>query len=493
MIKSVLNTESCVRQTERLSAQSVVECRFPQSSGITEVILTQPQLSVVSCEVADGRVNYSGKIIFTLVYSDEEGKLCRMQKGAEFSHYRDSVNLSPAQNGVCRLKCERLTVKRDGSAFVVSAIISADIVVFARAERSYISSADGAQLKMENISFPSRVYFSAESQAEDDFEADGVEDILAPQAKAIVNKVQCSVGEVEVSGDIYLSLFSMRRQSPVCLERVIPFKRTIMCDDADGRFSSFARAEVSDLNVSCSVNEERQKCNVSFSCNVSINGYFISFSEGAAATDAFSETEKVKLNIAEEEFSAIDGVKIYSEKVNALAATKNRLGYDCKFYAACAPSAECSYNAQTGCAEGVARCTLVYGQNGEIKSCDVEAPFSVPLNGVAGDGQEVETEAFASGMAVRLRAEGEAEAEASLKICAYVSSHKKISYLTEISSDGELELSDSAVSVYFPAAGDGLWDIAKKLNKPTDFISSSNPSLTYPLAGNERIVVYRKK
>lgn len=493
MIKPVQSTVSCVRQIERLSSQSVVECRFPQSSGITEVVLIQPQLSCVSCEVADGRVNYSGKIIFTVVYSDEEGKLCRMQKGAEFSHYCDSASLAPAQSGVCLLKCEKLTVKRDGSAYVASAVISADIEIYARAERIFISSADGAYLNMQSISFPTRTYFSADSEAEDDFEADGVEDVLAPQAKALVHKAECSVGEIEVSGEIYLSLLAMRGQNPVCLERIIPFKRTIMCDDADSKCVACARAEVSELNVTCSVNEERGKCDVSFTCNIDISGYFVSFSESEAAVDAFSESENVELSRAEEEFSACDSIKIYTEKVSALAATKSRLGYDCKFYAAAKPTAECAYNAQTGCAEGAARCCLIYGQNGEIKSCEVETPFSVPLNGVAQGGEEVELDATICGMAVRLRAEGEAEAEFTLKICAVVTSRKKISYLTEIAANGEIDESDCAVSVYFSAAGDGLWDVAKKLNKSPDFVAACNPALTYPLTGRERIVIYRKK
>lgn len=141
MLKPVLNSESVQRIVKEVTSRSVVESRFPQSSEIAEIIAVEPRVSAVSCEVADGRVNYGGKLVLTIVYSDEEGKLCRMQKGAEFSHYCDDDAFTAAYYGVCALKCDKLTFRRDGSSFVLSAIIAADICVYARAERNYLASA----------------------------------------------------------------------------------------------------------------------------------------------------------------------------------------------------------------------------------------------------------------------------------------------------------------------------------------------------------------
>ena len=256
MLKPLQNQESCNRLLKQINSQSVVECRFPQSSEISEVIAVYPQVSVVSCEPSSGRVNYSGKLILTIVYCDEEGKLCRMQKGAEFSHFADDDCLAPAQNCVCALSCAKTNVKREGSSFVIAAIISADISVYARADRTYISDAEGAFVKKESVTLSSTVNFSGETEVEDDFEADSVVDVLIPCAKAVVQSCVCGTGEVEASGEIYLSLFAMRQSTPVCFERVIPFKCSVPCDDASVGCRAAARAEISDLNVTANVNED---------------------------------------------------------------------------------------------------------------------------------------------------------------------------------------------------------------------------------------------
>lgn len=493
MLKPLQNSESCNKIIKKIDSQSVVECRFPQSSEITEVLAVYPQTSVVSCEVSSGRVNYGGKLILTIVYCDEEGKLCRMQKGAEFSHYADDEALAPAQSGVCRLTCEKTTIKREGSSFVIAAIIAADISVYARTERSYVCGADGAFIKTESVNLSSAVCFSGESEVEDDFEADSVVDVLIPCAKAVVLSATCGTGEVEASGEIYLSLFAMRQQSPTCLERVIPFKCVIPCDDAVAGKRAASYAEISDLNVTATVNEERGKCQIGFTCSLSVCGWFADEHSEEVAVDAFSDTNAVTLSSAEERTERCVDVRVYSERVSGQAATKSKLTYDCKFLAAALPHAEWTFDNSANCVEGAVSVVLVYEQNGEIKSTDVSLPFSVTLNGVAEEGQSVRADVAVSGVSVRLKAEGEAEAEATLKICATVCESSSVRYLTQIEEGEQIEANDCAVSVFLPAAGDGLWEISKKLNKSPSEVSACNQELKFPLTGKERIIVYRSK
>ena len=97
------------------------------------------------------------------------------------------------------------------------------------------------------------------------------------------------------------------------------------------------------------------------------------------------------------------------------------------------------------------------------------------------------------GVSVRLKAEGEAEAEATLKISAAVYGGGSVRYVTGIEEGEEIVPNDCAVSVYLPEAGDGLWDVAKKLNKSPEEVSSCNSELSFPLTGKERIIVYRAK
>lgn len=491
MLKQFENVESYNRLVKTILSQSVAECRFPQSSEIAEVIAVYPQISSVSCEVSSGRVNYSGKLILTIVYSDGEGKLCRMQKGAEISHFADDDSLAPANYGVCTLLCEKTTVKRDGSAFVISAIISAKIAVYTRTERTCVCGAEGAHVRTERVDLISIVGFSGESEVEDDFDADSVVDVLIPSAKAVILSAVCGTGEVQIGGEIYLSLFAMRSQTPVCLERIIPFKSTVPCEDAGLGKRAFARAEITDLVVNANVNEDRGKCQVDFTCSLSFNGWFADEHGCDVAVDAFSESNEVVLTNAEEVAPVCADLKVYSERVYGLASTKSRLTYDCKFHAVALPEAECAFNEDTGCLEGAVNTLLIYEQNGEIKSTEVSLPFAVALNGVKEAGQTVVEDVAVCGVSVRLKAEGEAEAEATLKISASVLGESKVTYITAIEEGEAVEQNDCAVSVFIPTAGDGLWEVAKKLKKAPDEVSSVNADLTFPLTGKERIIVYR--
>ena len=489
MLKPQLSSSAYTRAVTSLKAQTVAQTRLSQSDGIGEVLALCPQVSLLSCEASSGRVNYSGKIIFTILYSDEEGKLCRMQKGAEFTHYCDDERLAPAQTAVCALSCERVSTRRDGSAIVLSAVVTADIDVFAPAERTFITACEGAYLKTQTKEFFSFITFSGECEVEDDFEADGVDDILVPSACALVTSAQCGTGEVEVSGEINLSLLAMRRTFPAGLERVIPFKCAIPCEDSFSGALPGVHAEVRDMNVNATVDDERAKCMVQFSCTVAVSGYFAQHSEQAVATDVFSCTNAVSGARAEENAAVLAERKLFSERVSSLASAKARLDFTCRFLAVACPSVEYEYVPQSGAVEGAVEAVLIYEQGGDVKSTGVSIPFSVRVS--SGDG--VKVSASACGVSVKQPVEGQIEGEALIKVCADYYRNSSASYLTAVEEGEALAPSESAISVIVPAAGDGLWDAAKKLNCPPEVISAANPDLKYPLSGKERILIYRKK
>lgn len=491
MLNPTVNSQTYNCAAFKAVSQSIAECRFAQSSEITEIIAVSPQVSCVMAEASSGRVNYSGRLVLSIVYADEEGKLCRMQKGAEFSHSADDDRLTSSHNCVCRLSCDKLTVRRDGSSFVVACVITADITAFERRERAYISSAEGAFLDLKRVKLCSDITFSGESEVDDRFDADSVADVLIPSAKAVVTSVLCGTGETEISGEIYLALFAMRGQSPASLERVIPFKCVLPCDDSSVGKRASAEAEITDLNVTATVNEERGKCEVDFTCTLSFKGIIFDYIEDDVAVDAFSSDCELETEKTEENFCECEDIKVYSQRVSGAAAAKAKLGYDCKFLAVALPEAECEYVPSSGAAEGEVRALLVYEQNGEIKSTEFSLPFSERLTGLADEGQDVKICAAVSGVSLRLKAEGETEAEAVVKICATVTRQRKIAYITSLAEGQQKPARSCAVSVLFPQEGDGLWNISKKLGKSPDEVAALNPQLKYPLTGKERIVVYR--
>lgn len=475
------------RRVAVIKSQSIVEIRF-SGQEIGEAAAVYPQVSLSNCEVSSGRVNYGGRLVCTLVYADENGKLCRVQKGAEFTHYADDDNLAPANSAICSLSCERAQIKRDGSSYMVAVVIGAEISIFASAERTVLNSAEGAIVKHENARLFTAVTFSGESEVEDDFDCNA-EDVLVPSAEVLVLDCNCHAGTVEISGEIYLSLLAVRDSSPVSLDRVIPFKAEIACDDALLARKATCRAEIRDLSVNARVIEERGKCDIEVVAQLAFAGLFFDEEETPVIEDCFSADNELNLTFAEEVATPCTDVKVYSERVSGLCATKAKLDYTCAFLAAALPKVEFA-RSENGI-EGSVSATLLYSQNGEIRSTEVNMPFTVNLNGL--NSRNGDLTAAVCGLNIRQRAEGECEAEAVLKIAAADCEEVKVRYVTEITEGEAKTHCDSAVSVYIPAAGDTLWDTAKRLLQSPEEIEATNPQLTFPLSGKERILVYRPK
>ncbi len=491
MIKPQTSSLAYTRQVAALTPQSVAETKFTASEFAGEVLAVCPQVSLLTCEVASGRVNYSGKLIITLVYADEEGKMCRIQKGAEFSHFCDNDNLAPAQTAVCALSCDKTNVRREGSSFVVSAIITAQISVFAPAERTYISACEGAYLKTRSAELCSSITFSGECEVEDDFDADGVEDILLPAASAIVTSAECGTGEINVSGDINLSMLAMRRSSPASMERVIPFRCTVACEDSPAGALPLVNAEVRDMTVNATVDGERGKCRVEFSCTLAVSGSFVLKSEVPLPCDAFSCENRLIATKESETFDCVGERKLFSERISSAAATSAKLDFTCRFLAVALPSAEYEYCRASGAVEGSANAVLIYEQGGEIRSSEIKIPFAVRVG--APDSDEISVSAAVCGVSVKQPVEGQAEGEALLKISVCYMRKTQAEYLSSLEEGDALQPSDGAISVLIPSRGDGLWDAARKLNCPPDELASANPDIKYPLTGKERLLIYRIK
>ena len=97
------------------------------------------------------------------------------------------------------------------------------------------------------------------------------------------------------------------------------------------------------------------------------------------------------------------------------------------------------------------------------------------------------------GVNIRQRSEGECEAEAVLKIAAADSETVTVKYLTEAEEGEKVDSNDCALSVYIPTAGDGLWELAKSLNKSPEEVSASNPDIEFPVREGQRVIVFRRK
>ena len=91
------STGTYQRRIAVLKSQSIVEIRL-SGQEIGEVTAVYPQVSLSSCETASGRVTYGGRLVCTLAYADENGKLCG---DVDFDKVKDKCSyITPVPGGV---------------------------------------------------------------------------------------------------------------------------------------------------------------------------------------------------------------------------------------------------------------------------------------------------------------------------------------------------------------------------------------------------------
>ena len=96
-------------------------------------------------------------------------------------------------------------------------------------------------------------------------------------------------------------------------------------------------------------------------------------------------------------------------------------------------------------------------------------------------------------MSARQKQEGEIDAEATLKITLQERKNVKAELVSAAEAGEAFPVSDSAISVYIPRAGDGLWELSKSLKKSPEEVSENNPDIEFPVKEGQRVVIYHKK
>ncbi len=489
---------TCCTGGDKIKTQSIVECRLNDWSE-KKILAVGAKAVLGGAEVLSGEIRYGGKLYFTIVAAEEDGAIIGAERGAEFSHKAPCESAAPAQTADVVLRVEKTEIRRDGRAVVLSAIVSAEIELFVPAEIDYLSGGEGIVCDFAPVRVLQVFTARGEAEIEEEFDTDYVGDVLMHSECAFVNRAVSVAGGVEVSGEINLGILAKKEgeNDVVSFERLIPFRAEIPCDEAVTGAGATAIVEVRSVNISASCDEDKNRCRVFAEFVLEVHAKVYRGENVVMPKDAFclgckSAPEKREIESREPtcSFSA-------SERVSGTAAMSGQIDFSCSLQAVALTGCEVAAGVGDGevNVEGVVFATVLYKEGGGAPaSCQISLPFAFPVKSDrARRGDTAEVSALVCGVSARQKKEGELEADGALKLYITLFSGEKHSVVTRIEAGEPIAENDSAFSVYIPAAGDGLWDVAKKLRKTPEEVQRCNADLEYPLTGKERIVIYRKK
>ena len=487
-----MNTETATYRgfgkSASLTHQTAVECKF--GAEVESVIATDARVILTGAEAENGGVRYYGKAHFLIVYADSEKRICRAEKGVEFSARVEDENCFPALTARARLSVENLSVRREGASVYVTALIGADIALYGEQSFEYLSGGD-IVCKRESATVLSAHLLGGNTEAEDEFETEYIGDILLHSETVGAVDLTVSTGSLKAEGEINLSILALKGDTPVSFERLVPFSFEIPCEEAYPGRCAELRVSVLDISIKADTNEEKEKCKITAEFTLGAEGCIYEEAEINVVADAFSRTHELKLSYGEAKTSGAGDTHCVTERISGKAALTSSIDFSDTLLAVTLQRAEANLvHTEDGVRlEGVALATLlVKSAENEVRGMEMSLPFSVPA-----EAEDAEVSVLVCSMNARQRQEGEIDAEATLKICYKEQKCACAKFVSAAEEGAEVPVSDSAVSVYIPAAGDGLWELSKSLKKSPEEVSENNPELEFPVKEGQRVVIYRKK
>ena len=474
-----------------LRAQSIVECRLDGRAD-EKLLAASPRVVCGVAEVLPGEVRYGGKLFFSAVTAAPDGAVTGVERGAEFSHRAACEDAAPAQKAEVRLRVEKVETRTEGRALVLSAIVTAEIDLYAPAQLRCLAGGEGVVCDRAPARIARIALCSGTFAQEEEFETDYVGDILLHSEQVCLRRVVAGPGSLDVSGEVNLAVLAKKEgeRETVAYERLIPFRAEIPCAEAEAGMPCDARAEVLSANLTAACDEEKGRCSILARLELRVFGRVYRVEEVQLPRDAFcpgfESTPAFAAVRAEQPLCAFTA----AERVSGAAASDGPVAETLQSAALCSVEVAATVADGEVLCEGVLN-AVVFGKDGDgaPASARVSLPFSFPVRSDrARAGDRAEVSALCCGVSVRRRAEPEAEGSLKLFVTLYTAEEGRC--VADLAVGSPADEAAGAVTVFFPAAGDTLWEVAKKLGRAPEEVA---PGLSFPLTGSERIVLWRRR
>ena len=491
-VKPQYETYRYTGEVAKIRSQSMVECRL-SGSEIGSILATETSVIPTESVCGDGEVRYKGKALLCIVYEDGDGKICRAERGVEFSHKAENQAVTPSCFSKTAFEVVSVSNRREGSGLYVTIIADAIIDVYGGKQMEYLVGGEDVVCQTDTLTLCKTVCVTGETEGEDEFETDYVGDIVLHSENAVVTRMRASGGQLDIEGEIALVVCALKGDNGVCsYERIVPFTMQIPCEEAFGRVNPCARVSVRSATLTAGVDEDKAKSKIVFSYTLSADCYLSRLEELTIARDAFSVGFETGLARVRDTGRYLTSIQTHTQRVGGVASFSAELDGEYALETAVSPRAETTCKrAESGWeVEGIITAEIfVKNADGGRKTRTLSLPFVFP---VEVDGAFVEADCLVCGVNVRKKNNGETEAEATVKLCLRVYEETAWEYINEYTVGEEKPVCDAAVSVFMTREGESLWEVAKRLSTPPDELQSANPELQFPVTAGQRIFVYRQ-
>ncbi len=326
----------------------------------------------------------------------------------------------------------------------------------------------------------------------------GISEIIHADARVLHTDVSVSDKEVSFEADVKLHILFESIDddggdvSYSCFDTVVKVGDTLNCDTVEAGDTAFLYIDISCVEPSVSLDAYGDNKLVSLVVKYSASGFAYGKKECELVTDAFME------NCPDTpEFSAVDVDMIHSNisgkqsvSLTARADIRELSDISCcdaKIHSVSIEHSEGQFFATAKCGVQILGTNL----SGELMSTEAPVVLHIPLGGENLVPSEVVPEVIIgiSGCSAEIKDGGlKLDFEVSTNgVFILRSRHRLVCSLS--GSGSTMQRKSGEIKIYYPAKGEGLWDIAKKYRVNPEDICSANNFNEKTLEGRHTVII----
>lgn len=501
MIQANFEETSLCKRQGGIVGETEIQCNLPLSeSEVAKLLGISPKVTLSGAEIIDGQVSYGGKAIFCVMFVDSDGKVKKAECGAEFEQ-RLSVN-AEIENGVptVKLSLEKVRAESVNGILSVKAKVIANIEIICEKKLRYAVGGEDLFLKKQEKTVSKKTCSKkAIYPIEEEFEIGyAIEEVLLHKTEASLTAITTGVGVVTVDGEAYLSVCLLQKieKSDILKEtKSFPFRFEIEAEESMPSSTCTALAVVKSAKLDIVVDEETGKSVVKLSAQIELSVDCYEDRNGEVLVDAYSSTHEVILQKESETFCRPSDYRNEKTEIKLRAGFNESLAGGSRLMCVAVEKLEATQiKAQDGVLriEGVLE-TIAFIKDGEgtVFSKKLEAPFETVF--AVETGCEYTATLRAENVKGKLLSLSEVELTATVVLSLQNYKKETVDFICALEVGKEKKVKTQAMSVYIPLAGEELWDVAKRLNSSPEVILEINRDLTFPLTGEERLLIYRQE
>lgn len=486
---------------ENITYDRIIRKRFSVSVNgketVGEKLLTVTARAYTGrCEVLSGEVIAEGYVVFTALYSDEEGNIRKKEHTERFAESEKCDGAEPSTGIYSVCNVSKVKAYTEAGTVMFSATVTISSILFTKENRELIK-AEGDLKKKEDTfianecTLAQQLRFSLTEKRELSPRLPEAEEILTVSFCPKITDVRISAGQLIIGGEAQVQTVyrSDDEYEPIVqITDRIEFSRITDINGSGETAEVFLTAESSVAEIENDENGEKRSIKYAFDlCGYA---YSVKKTEYTYLSDAYSVTNRtevtkerfnVSLQESEERFNATGSLSVRLPENKPPVSRISAVYFSPDL-------SESNQNGSKNVLSGTADISVVYQSSGsgETEGFNVTVPVKIDV-----DCTGIPFCCEVTDMQAVLVSGGETEIRYTVTGKLYEINSFAAEAVTDICDKGEREADEFGIVIYTVCKNESMWDICKKFGVDEKGIRAVNEDMKNEPEAGDKIYIFK--